>query len=80
MLKVFFVFKMNKMEHHNFWKEHQNGNFKFNESFCDFTQNHPNFLYTQNGQKQSLNLKQALSKYITKLEIYKWNQSFGNST
>ena len=45
-----------------------------------FTQIHPNFLYTQNGQKQSLNLKQALSKYITKLEIYKWNQSFGNST
>ena len=45
-----------------------------------FTQIRPNFLYTQNGQKQSLNLKQALSKYITKLEIYKWNQSFGNST
>ena len=29
------------MEHHNFWKEHQNGNFKFNESFCDFYPNSP---------------------------------------
>ena len=26
--KVFFIFKMNKMEHHNLSNEHQNGNFQ----------------------------------------------------
>ena len=29
MSEVFFMFKMNKLENHNLWNEHQNRNFQF---------------------------------------------------
>ena len=52
MPEVFFMFKMNKMEHHNLWNEYQNRNFQFKWVVLEFLPKFSqNFNYTQNEKK-----------------------------
>ena len=52
MPKVFFMFKINKVKHHNLWNEYQNRNFLFQWIILHFLPKFSqNFNYTQNKKK-----------------------------
>ena len=53
MPKIFFIFKINKMEHHNLWSEQQMEVFKFNGLFWNFYPNLPetSFVFTMSKNK-----------------------------